>query len=186
MSIYAGAAVFEQFFGVSVVTSILIVAVVVSIYTVLGGLRAVVVTETVNTGFLLLGAIIITVYALLALPVHGIHSIVGFRAAVKPAQLSMLQTHSPVGLNWYAVFLGYPILGVWYWCTDQTIVQRVLGARTERDAQLGPLLAGFLKILPVFFLVLPGVIAYVLFHDMIGSASNQTLPTSSMNWCLLD
>ena len=176
MSIYAGAAVFEQFFGVSVVTSILIVAVVVSIYTIVGGLQAVVVTETVNTGFLLLGAIIITVYALLALPAHGIHSIADFRAAVKPGQLSMLQTHSPVGLNWYAVFLGYPILGVWYWCTDQTIVQRVLGARTERDAQLGPLLAGFLKILPVFFLVLPGVIAYVLFHDLIGSASNQTLP----------
>jgi SSS family solute:Na+ symporter len=176
MSIYAGAAVFEQFFGVSVFTSILIVAIVVSIYTVLGGLRAVVVTETVNTGFLLLGAIIITVYALLALPAHGIHSIADFRAVVKPGQLSMLQTHSPVGLNWYAVFLGYPILGVWYWCTDQTIVQRVLGARTERDAQLGPLLAGFLKILPVFFLVLPGVIAYVLFHDLIGTASNQTLP----------
>ncbi len=176
MSIYAGAAVFEQFFGISVFTSILIVAVVVSIYTILGGLRAVVVTETVNTGFLLVGAIIITVYALLALPAHGIHSIAQFRAAVKPDQLRMLQTHSSAGLNWYAVFLGYPILGVWYWCTDQTIVQRVLGARTERDAQLGPLLAGFLKILPVFFLVLPGVIAYVLFHNIIGTASNQTLP----------
>src|ERR1700730_2675020 len=92
MSIYAGAAVFQQFFGISVVTSILIVAVVVSIYTIVGGLRAVVVTETVNTGFLLLGAIIITVYALLALPAHGIHSIADFRAAVKPGQLSMLQT----------------------------------------------------------------------------------------------
>src|SRR3984893_16651380 len=92
MSIYAGAAVFEQFFGVSVVSSILIVAVVVSIYTIVGGLQAVVVTETVNTGFLLLGAIIITVYALLALPAHGIHSIADFRAAVKPGQLSMLQT----------------------------------------------------------------------------------------------
>jgi SSS family solute:Na+ symporter len=176
MSIYAGAAVFEQFFGISVVASIVVVAVVVSIYTVLGGLRAVVVTETVNTGFLLLGACIITVYALVALPAHGIHTVAQFRAAVKPDQLSMLQTNSPVGLNWYAVFLGYPILGVWYWCTDQTIVQRVLGARTERDAQLGPLLAGFLKILPVFFLVLPGVIAYVLFRDVIGTASNQTLP----------
>src|SRR6266853_1634978 len=176
MSIYAGAAVFEQFFGVSVVTSILIVAVVVSIYTVLGGLRAVVVTETVNTGLLLVAAIIITVYALLALPAHGIHSIAEFRAAVKPNQLSVLQSHSSVGLNWYAVFLGYPILGVWYWCTDQTIVQRVLGAKTERDAQLGPLLAGFLKILPVFFLVLPGVIAFVLFRDIIGRSSNQTLP----------
>jgi SSS family solute:Na+ symporter len=90
--------------------------------------------------------------------------------------LNMLQSHSSAGLNWWAVFLGYPVLGVWYWCTDQTIVQRLLGARTERDAQLGPLLAGFLKILPVFFLVLPGVIAYVLFRNQIGSASNQTLP----------
>ncbi|HEY1464392.1 MAG TPA: sodium:solute symporter [Terriglobales bacterium] len=176
MSIYAGAAVFEQFFGVSVTTSICVVAVVVSIYTIIGGLRAVVVTETVNTGFLLLGTIIITVCAILALPAHGIHTIAQFRAAVKPNQLSMLQTHSSAGLNWYAVFLGYPILGVWYWCTDQTIVQRVLGARTERDAQLGPLLAGFLKILPVFLLVLPGVIAYVLFHNIIGADSNQTLP----------
>jgi SSS family solute:Na+ symporter len=176
MSIYAGAAVFQQFFGVSVVTSILIVAIVVSIYTVVGGLKAVVVTETFNTVFLLLGACVIAVFAILALPQHGIHTLAQFRSAVKPDQLSMLQTRSPVGLNWYAVFLGYPILGVWYWCTDQTIVQRVLGARTERDAQLGPLLAGFLKILPVFLLVLPGVIAYVLFKDVIGTSSNQTLP----------
>jgi SSS family solute:Na+ symporter len=176
MSIYAGAAVFQQFFGVSVVTSILIVAIVVSIYTVVGGLKAVVVTETFNTVFLLLGACVIAVFAILALPQHGIHTLAQFKSAVKPDQLSMLQTRSPVGLNWYAVFLGYPILGVWYWCTDQTIVQRVLGARTERDAQLGPLLAGFLKILPVFLLVLPGVIAYVLFKDVIGTSSNQTLP----------
>jgi len=134
------------------------------------------VTETFNTCFLLLGALIITVFAFRALPSHGIHNFAQFVAATKPDQLHMLQWHSPVGLNWYAVFLGYPVLGVWYWCTDQTIVQRVLGAKTERDAQLGPLLAGFLKILPVFFLVLPGVIAYVLFKEQIGSASNQTLP----------
>ena len=176
ISIYAGAAVFQQFFGVSVITSILIVAIVVSIYTVLGGLKAVVITETFNTVFLLFGACIIAIFAVLALPHHGIHTLAQFKAAVRPDQLSMLQTHSTAGLNWYAVFLGYPILGVWYWCTDQTIVQRVLGARTERDAQLGPLLAGFLKILPVFLLVLPGVIAYVLFKDLIGTSSNQTLP----------
>jgi SSS family solute:Na+ symporter len=176
MSIYAGAAVFEQFFGVGVVTSILIVAAVVSIYTVVGGLKAVVVTETFNTAFLLIGACIITVFAFRALPHHGIHNVTEFVAATKPNQLQMLQWHSPVGLNWYAVFLGYPVLGVWYWCTDQTIVQRVLGAKSERDSQLGPLFAGFLKILPVFFLVLPGVIAYVLFRDLIGQSSNQTLP----------
>jgi SSS family solute:Na+ symporter len=176
MSLYAGAAVFEEFFGINVIASILIVAGAVSIYTVLGGLRAVVWTESVNTVVLLAGTCCITVFALLALPAHGIHSVAQFRAATKPDQLAMLQTHSSAGLNWYAVFLGYPVLGVWYWCTDQTIVQRVLGARTERDAQLGPIFAGFLKILPVFLLVLPGVIAYVLFRDVIGTNSNQTLP----------
>src|SRR5258707_4305197 len=176
MSLYAGAAVFQQFFGVGVITSVLIVSIVVSIYTVLGGLKAVVVTETVNTAFLLIGACTITVFAILALPSHGIHTLAEFRAAVKPDSLSMLQTHTTLGLNWYAVFLGYPILGVWYWCTDQTIVQRVLGAKTERDAQLGPLLAGFLKILPMFLLILPGVIGYVLFRDQVGHDSNQTLP----------
>jgi SSS family solute:Na+ symporter len=81
-----------------------------------------------------------------------------------------------VGLNWYEVQLGFPILGIWYWCTDQTIVQRVLGARTERDAQLGSLLATALKFLPVFLLVMPGTIDYALFHDQIETASNQTLP----------
>jgi solute:Na+ symporter, SSS family len=176
MSLYAGAVVFHQFLGLSVLSSILIVAAAVSIYTVFGGLRAVVMTETVNTVVLLIGATLITVFAIRALPAHGIHTIVQFRAAVKPRQLDMLQTHNPAGLNWYAIFLGFPILGIWYWCTDQTIVQRVLGSRTERDAQLGPIMAGFLKILPVFLLVFPGIIAYILFRDLIGTDGNQTLP----------
>jgi solute:Na+ symporter, SSS family len=176
MSLYAGAVVFHQFLGLSVLSSILIVAAAVSIYTVFGGLRAVVMTETVNTVVLLIGASLITVFAIRALPAHGIHTIIQFRAAVKPRQLDMLQTHNPAGLNWYAIFLGFPILGIWYWCTDQTIVQRVLGSRTERDAQLGPIMAGFLKILPVFLLVFPGIIAYILFRDQIGTDGNQTLP----------
>jgi SSS family solute:Na+ symporter len=176
MSLYAGAVVFHQFLGLSVLSSILIVAAAVSIYTVFGGLKAVVMTETVNTVVLLIGASLITVFAIRALPAHGIHTLVQFRAAVKPRQLDMLQTHNPAGLNWYAIFLGFPIIGIWYWCTDQTIVQRVLGSRTERDAQLGPIMAGFLKILPVFLLVFPGIIAYILFRDQIGTDGNQTLP----------
>jgi solute:Na+ symporter, SSS family len=176
MSLYAGAAVFRRFFGISVVTSIVIISSIVVIYTVLGGLRAVVITETINTVILICGALLILAFGLAALPAHGIHSVAQFRAATKPSQLSMLHRHDSAGLSWYAVLLGYPVLGVWYWCTDQTIVQRVLGARSEEDAQLGPLFAGFLKILPVFLLVLPGVIAYVLFHGIIGSESNQTLP----------
>ncbi|HOW84600.1 MAG TPA: sodium:solute symporter [Candidatus Aminicenantes bacterium] len=176
MSLYAGAAVFRQFFGIDVVTSIVLISIVTGIYTLLGGLKAVVVTESIQSVILILGAALVTIFAVLALPSHGIASLAAFKAAVKPGQLSMLQTHSSAGLNWYAVFLGYPILGIWYWCTDQTIVQRVLGSRTEKDAQHGALFAGLLKILPVFILVFPGVVGYVLFRDIIGSDANQTLP----------
>jgi SSS family solute:Na+ symporter len=176
MSLFAGAAVFEQFFGIDVLTSIIIISVITSIYTVLGGLKAVVITETIQTVLLLFGAVLVTIFAIMALPEAGIHSFAEFKAALKPNQLSMIHTDNSSGLAWYAVLLGYPVLGVWYWCSDQTIVQRVLGARTLKDAQRGPLFAGLLKILPVFLLVLPGVIAYVLFGDIIGDDANQTLP----------
>jgi len=176
MSLYAGAAVFKQFFGIDVVTSIIVISVITTIYTVLGGLKAVVVTETIQTVILVFGAATVTLFAIFALPDHGIHNLSQFKEAVRPDQLSMLQSKSSAGLSWYAIFLGYPILGIWYWCSDQTIVQRVLGAKTQRDAQLGPLFAGLLKIIPVFIMVLPGVLGYVLFKDIIGADSNQTLP----------
>jgi SSS family solute:Na+ symporter len=176
MSLYAGAAVFKQFFGIDVVSSIFIISVITAIYTVLGGLKAVVVTETIQTGILVLGAVAVTLFAIFALPDQGIHNLSQLKAAVKPDQLSMLHTDNSAGLAWYAVFLGYPILGIWYWCSDQTIVQRVLGAKTQHDAQIGPLFAGLLKIFPVFIMVFPGVLGYVLFKDIIGADSNQTLP----------
>ena len=176
MSLYAGAAVFQQFFGIDVLVSILIISLVTLLYTALGGLRAVVVTETIQSGILVLGAITVTVCALWALPEHGIHTVAEFKAALRPGQLNMIHTDNSAGLAWYSVLLGFPVLGIWYWCTDQTIVQRVLGAKSERDAQLGPIFAGFLKILPVFFMVFPGVVGYVLFKDVIGTDANQTLP----------
>jgi len=183
ISLYAGAVVFETFFGISVITSILVISIVTAIYTVIGGLKAVVVTETLQSVILILGALILTVVALFALSDFGINSIAEFKANLKPGQLNMLHSRESLdalggdsGLTWYACLLGYPILGLWYWCSDQTIVQRVLGAKTKHDAQLGPVFAGFLKILPVFIIVLPGVIAYVLFKDIIGTDANMALP----------
>ncbi len=176
MSLYAGAAVFQQFFGIDVLVSILIISLITLLYTALGGLRAVVITETIQSGILVLGAITVTVCALWALPEHGIHTFAEFKSALRPGQLNMIHTDNSAGLAWYSILLGFPVMGIWYWCTDQTIVQRVLGAKSERDAQLGPLFAGYLKILPVFFMVFPGVVGYVLFKDVIGSDSNQTLP----------
>jgi SSS family solute:Na+ symporter len=186
LSLYAGAVVFHAFFGIPVIVSILIISLVTIIYTVIGGLKAVVVTETIQTVLLLAGAITLTVIAALALPDKGIQTLAELKAALKPGQMNMLHTKESLsalgtggfesGLTWYACLLGYPILGLWYWCSDQTIVQRVLGARSMKDAQAGPIFAGFLKILPVFFLVLPGVFAFVLYPDIIGTDANQTLP----------
>lgn len=175
-TLYAGATVFKEFFGVDVTTSIVVIAILTALYTVMGGLRAVVVTETIQSGILLTGAVAVTVLAVMALPAAGISSWTEFKAAVKPDQLSMLHTSTKDGNAWYAFLLGFPILGIWYWCTDQTIVQRVLGARSQKDAQNGALFAGALKILPVFLMVFPGVIGYVLFKDQIGHDASKTFP----------
>lgn len=176
ISLFAGAAVFKAFFGVEIITSVVVIAVVTGLYTALGGLKAVVFTESVGTFVLLAGAITVTTLALMALPRAGIHSFAAFRAAVRPDQLSMLHSSNADGFGWYAIVLGYPVLGVWYWCTDQTIVQRLLGARSQLDAQNGALFAGLLKILPVFFMVLPGVIGYALYREQIGSNARETFP----------
>ncbi|WP_434036655.1 sodium:solute symporter [Formosa sp. 4Alg 33] len=178
MSLYAGAIVFNSLFGIDEYVSILIISVITATYTIMGGLKVVVITESVQTVILIVGAILLTYFAIEALPQVGVHSIADFKNAVKPDQLSMLRTpghegHS--GLTWYSIFLGYPIIGIWYWCTDQTIVQRVLAAKSEDDAKKGPIFAGFLKLLPVFIMVLPGIIGYVLFKEQI-TTSNETLP----------
>lgn len=176
MSLYAGATVFKLFFGVDVMASIVLISVITGIYTVAGGLKAVVVTETIQSVLLLAGSAIVTILAINALPAAGINSWAELEAAVKPDQLSVIWTDKSTEADWLSFVLGYPVLGIWYWCTDQTIVQRVLAARSQRDAQIGPLFAGFLKILPMFVLVFPGVIAYALFREQIGADANGALP----------
>lgn len=87
----------------------------------------------------------------------------GLAANVEPVKLTVLRSpNNPAHLPWYSVFLGYPVIGLWYWCADQTIVQRVLGAKDENRARVGPLFCGFLKILPVFIFFLPGTVYLVL------------------------
>lgn len=180
ISIYAGAMVFLYFFGIPVVWSVIVIALVAATYTIIGGLRAIVVTDAIQAVLLLSGAVVLTIFAILALPDKGIHSLADLQAAVKGDQLSMLhsfrnpETGRLNEYSWVSVLLGYPILGIWYWCTDQTIVQKTLGARSLRDGQLGALFAGGLKILPLFFMVLPGVLGYVLFQDLI-EQPNDTL-----------
>jgi SSS family solute:Na+ symporter len=157
-SLYTGAVVLRGFFGIDITTSILVTALLTGLYTVVGGLLAVVVTESVQTVVLILGSACVLGFGLAR--IGGWAALV---AAVEPVKLTVLRTAAETpSLPWYAVFLGYPVIGLWYWCADQTIVQRVLGAKDERNARLGPLFAGFIKILPVFLFVMPGLLAYGL------------------------
>ncbi|MHC4636893.1 MAG: sodium:solute symporter family transporter [Planctomycetota bacterium] len=172
VSLYAGAKVFDYFFGIEPILAIIIIATITAIYTILGGLKAVVVTDTIQVVLLLGGCILITIFGLSKLSAQGIDSFAAFKAAAKPDQLNMAQSLRDANGNyseysWLTVMIGYHVLGIWYWCTDQTIVQKALGARDMRHGQLGAVFAGVLKILPLFFMVLPGVIAYILFRDTI-------------------
>jgi SSS family solute:Na+ symporter len=177
ISLFAAAKVFESFLGVPMLVTIIVLSVFTVTYTALGGLKGVVMTENIQVVLLLGGATLLTVLAIKALPGVGIHSVEEFKAAAMPGQLEMLQpvVNKEGNLNqfsWLAILLGYPILGIWYWCADQTHVQRVLGARSLKDAQNGALFAGFLKITPVFLMVLPGVIGYILWQKGAFQLSN--------------
>ncbi len=174
ISLYAGAVVLKTFFGIDIMVSIIVISFITTLYSILGGLRAIVIIESFQSVILIGGAALLTILSFNLLQDQGIHSMAELRAVLKPGQLDILQTGKTSTLPWYAILLGYPVLGIYYWCADQTIVQKVLGAKTMTDAQNGPLFAGFLKILPVFIIVFPGILAYALFSDQIADP-NDTL-----------
>lgn len=181
VSFYAGAVVFEQIFGLNILVSIIIIATATGIYTIIGGLTSVVVTEAVQTVILILGSLTITVLALYQLPEVGVNSYEALKEAVDPDRLKAVSFDSEKkGFTFLDMLFGHLILGIWYWCTDQTIVQRVLGAKSETQAKLGALFAGFLKILPVFIMVVPGILAFALFQEDIGENTKSVLPVMIM------
>ncbi len=163
-SFVTGGIVLEDLFGIPLMTSIVGIGLLTGLYTVIGGLMAVVITESIQTVVLVGGATLITWFAWDKM--GGWQPMVEtLRAHGEMSKLSMLHTGGLDKLTWYAVFLGYPVLGIWYWCADQTIVQRVLGAKDENHARVGPLFAGLIKVLPVFIFVLPGLLAYTLYQS---------------------
>ncbi len=185
-SLLTGAIVLSGLFGVDPWISIVVIAVATALYVVVGGLMAVVFTETVETVVLLFGAILITFFSFKFLGgdagvLAGWDNLkAALNAPGEESMLSMLRPHGdPSGLPWYAIILGYPVLGIWYWCADQTIVQRVLGAQDENHARVGPLFAALIKILPVFLFVLPGLMFYAMvnqgmFADLSGAMDMET------------
>jgi solute:Na+ symporter, SSS family len=188
VALYTAALVLRGILGVDPAATILgldplmffivVLAVLTGIYTMVGGLLAVVWTESIQTVLLLIGAVCITAVGYyhvggwsemaqtLASSPHPLAEATDPKICCNWSTanfLSMLRgAGDPSKQPWYGILLGYPVIGIWYWCCDQTIVQRVLAARDEKQARLGPLFCAFLKILPVFLFVVPGVMCVAL------------------------
>ncbi len=173
VTIYAGGVVFEALLGVDFWTGAMIVVLFTGVYTVLGGLRAVIYTDMMQAIVLIAGSTAVTVIGLVKLG--------GWGPMVDLAPEGFMDMWKPMSdpdFPWTGIAFGAPIIAVWYWCTDQFIVQRTLSARGIDDARRGTIMAGFLKQLPLFIFVIPGVIAYSLnaSGQLDLAASDQALP----------
>jgi solute:Na+ symporter, SSS family len=157
VTIAAGGIVFETLMGVNFWTGAIIITIATGIYTIVGGLRAVLYTDLAQIFLIIGGSVIVTLI--------GLQKIGGWeqlRASVEPEALNLWRATSDPKFPWPGLVFGTIILGVWYWCTDQFIVQRTLSARNIDAAQKGTIFAALLKQLPLFIFVIPGLIAYVL------------------------
>lgn len=168
LTILAGAIVFEVM-GLDFWLGAILTLLATGIYTILGGLRAVIYTDMLQMFVLVIGSFAITIFGLKALGGWGelemiIASSSGWEGrGVEPSDFfNLWHPASDDKYPWTGIIFGAPILGVWYWCTDQFIVQRVLSAKNINHARKGTIFGGFLKILPIFIFVIPGVIAYAL------------------------
>ncbi len=159
-ALFTGGKIIEALFGIDLTTGIIVTMALAGIYSIVGGLKAIVLTEAVQAIILVISCLILTATAFIK--VGGWPGLTS-ALATEPERLTLLRASNvEPNMTWYAVLLGYPISGVWYWCTDQTIVQRVLGAKNEQHAQVGPIFAGFLKLLGLFLFVFPGLLCYAL------------------------
>lgn len=156
----------------------ILVVVLTGLYTILGGLRAVAYTEALQTVILVIGSILVTFFGLKALGGWGeLRTILGsdmFNLWKPMVPEGIQSTWAPVkeagrmawyfndNYPWVGMLFCAPIVGLWYWCTDQYIVQRTLGAPNETEARRGSIAAAFLKLLPVFIFIIPGMIAFAL------------------------
>src|SRR5204862_1429277 len=147
--LYAAGIVLARVVGCNPLAAALVLVVATGVYTIAGGLAAVIYTDTVQTLILIAGAMALTIIGL-----HRVGGLEHLRTMVPPGYFHMIKPASDSQFPWTGIFFGAPILGIWYWCTDQVIVQRVLSARDEGHAKAGTIFGGFLKILPVFLLVL--------------------------------
>lgn len=172
VTVYAGGLVFQQVFGIKELWGIdffwiaaIGLVLITALYTIFGGMKSVLYTSVLQTPILLLGSIIILVLGLKA--VGGWDQVMQICSAEPVNEYGDNMTDLMRDLRdpqypWLGALVGSAVIGFWYWCTDQFIVQRVLSGKNEKEARRGTIFGAYLKLLPVFIFLIPGMIAYAL------------------------
>ena len=172
VTVYAGGLVFQQVFGIDTLWGIdffwiaaIGLVIVTAIYTIFGGMKSVLYTSVLQTPILLLGSIIILVLGLKAL--GGWDELIGICSAVTindygDHMTNLIRDNRDPEYPWLGALITSATIGFWYWCTDQFIVQRVLSGKNEKEARRGTIFGAYLKMLPVFIFLIPGMIAYAI------------------------
>lgn len=157
VTIYAGGVVVSALLGIDFWTGAIATVILTGLYTVLGGMRAVVYTETLQAILLVVGAAVLTFI--------GLDKVGGWGSMVDtlgPEYFNMWRPATDPDFPWPSLFITSTIVGIWYWCTDQYIVQRTLTAKNIKEGRRGTIFGALLKLLPVFLFLIPGVIALTL------------------------
>jgi len=172
VTVYAGGVVFKDVFGIESIWGIdffwfsaIGLVVLTGLYTVLGGMKAVLWTSIIQTPVLLIGSIAVLVLGLIK--IGGWNELMAICNAVPvndfgDSMTELIRSPKDPDYPWTGVILGSAIIGFWYWCTDQYIVQRVLSGRDQKQARRGTIFGAYLKLFPVFIFLIPGMIAFAL------------------------
>lgn len=178
VTVYAGGLVFQQVFGIDKLWGIdffwiaaIGLVVITALYTIFGGMKSVLYTSVLQTPILLLGSLIILVLGLRAL--GGWENMMAICSAVQvneygDTMTNLIRSNNDPQYPWLGALVGSAVIGFWYWCTDQFIVQRVLSGKDEKEARRGTIFGAYLKLLPVFLFLIPGMIAFALHQTTEG------------------
>ena len=160
ITIYAGGIVVSELLGIPFWYGAIGVVIFTGIYTVIGGLKAVIYTETLQTVILIFGSLLITILGLYE--VGGWGQLRESVTSVSPDHFDMWRPISDPNFPWTGMLIGGTIVGIWYWCTDQYIVQRTLAANNITIGRRGAIFGAYLKLLPILIFLMPGIIAFAL------------------------
>ncbi|MBO4664788.1 MAG: sodium:solute symporter [Bacteroidaceae bacterium] len=178
VTVYAGGLVFQQVFGIKEMWGIdffwiaaIGLVLITALYTIIGGMKSVLYTSVLQTPILLLGSAIILILGFKALggweQMMQACDVTPNYEGAQGTMIHLMRDNSDPQYPWLGALVGSAVIGFWYWCTDQFIVQRVLSGKNEREARRGTIFGAYLKLLPVFLFLIPGMIAFALAKNQI-------------------